>query len=102
MKNSDVTRYIGSRIRELRHGEGLTTRTLAKYLGVSQQQLSRYERGVNKIDVCIIYRLSHIFHVDIDCFFRDICGEKKNTTEEYYLNDIGVFTLSMREENPGE
>ncbi len=45
----DINFIVGQNIRDLRHCNGLTTKMLAKMLGVSQQQLSRYERGVNKI-----------------------------------------------------
>ncbi len=84
---------VGKKIRLLRYSEGLTTYMLANKLGVSQQQLSRYERGVNKIDVSVIYRLSRIFNVGIDIFFRDISDEKTNAAEEYDLNDSGVLTF---------
>ncbi|WP_371327751.1 helix-turn-helix domain-containing protein, partial [Morganella sp. HMSC11D09] len=43
----DINFIVGQNIRDLRHRNGLTTKMLARMLGVSQQQLSRYERGVN-------------------------------------------------------
>ncbi|MEM8231994.1 helix-turn-helix transcriptional regulator, partial [Morganella morganii] len=39
----DINFIVGQNIRDLRHRNGLNTKMLAKMLGVSQQQLSRYE-----------------------------------------------------------
>ncbi|HCR3557599.1 TPA: helix-turn-helix transcriptional regulator, partial [Morganella morganii] len=43
MKNINL--IVGQNIRTLRYHHGMTTKTLAKLLEVSQQQVSRYERG---------------------------------------------------------
>ncbi|HHN8373200.1 helix-turn-helix transcriptional regulator [Morganella morganii subsp. morganii] len=65
----DINFIVGQNIRDLRHSNGLTTQMLAKMLGVSQQQMSRYERSVNKIDVSIVFKIINIFHVSYDSLF---------------------------------
>lgn len=92
MKNIDITRRVGVNIKLLRLREGLTTRTLAKYVKVSQQQLSRYERGVNKIDVSFIYRLCVFFNVGPEYFFENIFLEAGCAVgDDYCLTDIGAL-----------
>ncbi|WP_424769543.1 helix-turn-helix domain-containing protein, partial [Proteus mirabilis] len=46
-----INRYTGDKIRELRKNNNLTTAQLGGVVGVSQQQMSRYERGESKIDI---------------------------------------------------
>lgn len=93
MKNIDITRCVGRNIRILRQREGLTTRTLAEYVKVSQQQLSRYERGVNKIDVSFIYRLCVFFNIGPEYFFENMDDEISYTDNDCgdYFIDIGAL-----------
>lgn len=67
----DINFIVGQNIRDLRHRNGLTTKMLAKMLGVSQQQLSRYERGVNKIDVSVVFKIINIFDVSYEYLFPE-------------------------------
>ncbi|MDY4280589.1 MAG: helix-turn-helix transcriptional regulator, partial [[Pasteurella] mairii] len=48
---TDVDRFIGKRIQQRRKELGLTASALSEQIGIAQQQLSRYERGDNKINV---------------------------------------------------
>ncbi|HDF2330410.1 TPA: helix-turn-helix transcriptional regulator [Morganella morganii] len=79
MKNNvaiTIREVIGARIRMMRHEHNLTTKELSKLIGVSQQQLSRYERAVNKIDVDILYKISCVFECSVNDFFRDVIYTK--------------------------
>lgn len=80
MKNINL--IVGQNIRTLRYHHGMTTKTLAKLLEVSQQQVSRYERGVNKIDVNIIFKIVTIFCIS----YEDIFSEFKNENTGTYLH----------------
>lgn len=98
MKNIDITCCVGKNIRVLRLQEGLTTRTLSAHLKVSQQQLSRYERGVNKIDVSFIYRLCQFFNVGPEYFFKNI-GDEIGCVENdgsNYFTDVGALHDSFK------
>ncbi|HCM62648.1 MAG TPA: XRE family transcriptional regulator [Morganella sp. (in: Bacteria)] len=83
----NINFIVGQNIRDLRHGNGMSTQTLAKMLGVSQQQLSRYERGINKIDVCIVFKVISIFHISYDCLFP----ENESDNSDPVMNDSSVY-----------
>ncbi len=51
---------------------GLTLQTLAKAVGVTYQQLQKYERGVNRIGASRLFNLSHVLDVPISFFFEDL------------------------------
>lgn len=91
MKNIDITRCVGRNIRILRQSEGLTTRTLAKEMNISQQQLSRYERGVNKIDVSLVFRLHLFFNVSFDVFFNEVYGDVESNFTGCSFHDRGAI-----------
>ena len=56
---------LGRRLRELR-GFDLTQGELAKQLGISQSQLSKYERGVAAPAADILFAIKQRFGVSID------------------------------------
>ncbi|MCU6237390.1 helix-turn-helix domain-containing protein [Morganella morganii] len=66
-----INGIVGQRIRRLRCDHGLKAKALAKLLGISQQQVSRYERGINKIDASIIFKVINIFGVPYESLFPD-------------------------------
>lgn len=61
---------IGQNIKQLRKRKALTTEMLGQCLGVSQQQVSRYERGINNVHISLLVELSYLFHVPILDFFK--------------------------------
>ena len=75
----NINFIVGQNIRDLRHCNEMSTQTLAKMLGVSQQQLSRYERGVNKIDVSVVFKIISIFGISYDSLFPE--PETSNFTQ---------------------
>jgi transcriptional regulator with XRE-family HTH domain len=58
-------RAIGRRIREIR-GFDLTQVELAKALGITQAQLSKYERGKNAPTLELLLKLKHLSGKSID------------------------------------
>lgn len=91
---NNINGIVGQRIRRLRCDHGLKTKALAKLLGISQQQVSRYERGVNKIDVSIIFKVIKIFGVPYESLFPDPGMEDftqtKNSGLLQIINQVAV------------
>lgn len=59
---------VGKKIRDFRIEKGMSGAELGKMLNLSQQQISRYERGINKITVDLLYEASLILDIDIELF----------------------------------
>jgi transcriptional regulator with XRE-family HTH domain len=57
---------IGDRIKEKRLNAGLTQEELAARLGSSQQQIYKYERGVNEPSASVVYELARILNTTSD------------------------------------
>ena len=51
---------------------GLSQPALAKALGITFQQIQKYERGSNRIVASRLYRLSQVLRVPIQFFFQDL------------------------------
>ena len=69
--------HVGSRVRLRRTLLGLSQDKLARAIGVSFQQLQKYERGTNRISASRLYALSKVLGVGISWFFEDAPSTSK-------------------------
>lgn len=60
---------VGANVRQLRAAGGLTLSELAKALGISHQQLQKYETGANRVSAGMLYELARYFVVPVDALF---------------------------------
>ncbi len=78
-----IDSHIGKRLRILRHQNGMSLEVLAGMLGVSQQQVSRYELGQHRLSAAQLYRLSCYFSVPLSWFFY---GYEKDPNDERIID----------------
>lgn len=76
----DIDVSVGRRLRDRRTLLGLSQSALADSVGLTFQQIQKYERGANKISASRLYQFSCLLDVDIDYFFgtvmsNDDCDE---------------------------
>lgn len=69
MKVFLISQKVGQQIAYYRKLNGLTLEQLSKVVHVSQQQQSRYEKGINRINIENLKTYSRFFNVDIIDFF---------------------------------
>jgi transcriptional regulator with XRE-family HTH domain len=67
----DVTTEIGTLIREMRKAAGMSQMKLADKLGVSYQQVQKYEKGTSKLSVPRLVQVSEIFNVPVNSFLDE-------------------------------
>lgn len=67
--NNNINIHIGQVIHTYRKLQKLTLSELAEQMGLSYQQLQKYEKGTNKISADKIFRLSQILKINPVEFF---------------------------------
>ncbi|WP_447881417.1 helix-turn-helix domain-containing protein [Serratia fonticola] len=72
---TEADKLIGQRIQQRRKEQGLTAAKLSEEIDVSQQQLSRYERGTNKINVTHLIDIATRLDTPISWFFMDFSSD---------------------------
>jgi transcriptional regulator with XRE-family HTH domain len=65
-----IDNHVGSRVRMRRLMLDLTQMQLADALGLTFQQVQKYEKGANRISASRLHRLSHILRVPVPFFFE--------------------------------
>ena len=61
---------IGRKLRQLRLERALSQRTLAEAVGISFQQLQKYESGKNRVSASMLFGLARRLAVPFDAFFE--------------------------------
>jgi transcriptional regulator with XRE-family HTH domain len=69
-----IDRHIGSRVRARRMMLGMSQEKLADALGLTFQQVQKYEKGINRIGASRLLHIAGILDVGIDFFFEGIPG----------------------------
>lgn len=73
-----MTIYLSENIKRLRQEKGITQETLAGFLGVTFQSVSRWERGESYPDITILPEIAGFFKVSVD----DLLGFGRAKDEE--------------------
>lgn len=72
---TEVDKRVGRNIRTLRQARHMTLSELATALGISHQQLQKYETGTNRISASMIVDLVDVLNVAIEDLFQGIRSE---------------------------
>ena len=68
---NQIDQHVGRRIRWRRQELKLSQDALAEKLGVTFQQVQKYEKGMNRIGASRLQRASRALEVPVEFFFRD-------------------------------
>jgi transcriptional regulator with XRE-family HTH domain len=67
--------HVGQRVRSRRVMLGMTQDALGKALGLTFQQVQKYERGGNRISAGRLFALSRVLNVPISFFYEDLLAD---------------------------
>lgn len=85
--------YVGSRVRERRKALGISQGALADHVGLTFQQVQKYERGSNRISASKLYEISQLLHVPAGWFFSDFGVTTEQETDQTE-NELTTFLKS--------
>lgn len=77
--------HVGSRLKKRRSLMGLSQEKLADGVGLTFQQVQKYERGANRISASRLYQFSEILDVPVSFFYEGFSSD--NTAPAMGLSD---------------
>lgn len=93
--------HVGHRLKLRRQIHGLSQEKLADAVGVTFQQVQKYEKGSNRISCSRLYDLSRVLGVPVGWFFEDFADDAKRVTNALPIKaGVGIHNLTMCEANP--
>jgi len=73
-KPNPIDIHVGSRIRLRRTMLGVSQEKLGESLGITFQQIQKYEKGTNRVGASRLQNISAILNVPVSFFFEDAPG----------------------------
>lgn len=99
-KPNPIDIHVGSRIRLRRTMLGMSQEKLGESLGITFQQIQKYEKGTNRVGASRLQNISSILNVPVSFFFEDAPGENRASPagmEEASSSNFVVDFLSSSE-----
>lgn len=99
----ELSKYVGSKIKDLREKHGMDQQTLAEKLDTSRVTISRYESGARKANQDVLFKLAKLFNVNINYFFPSIENEVSINLNNFkrvpLVGEIACGTPILAEQN---
>ena len=84
-----VDRHVGRRVQEKRIGLGYNQSDLGRALGLTFQQIQKYEKGTNRISASQLWDMARFLQVDIGYFYAGLPTGQTGVAEDKAVFDHG-------------
>ena len=86
---------VGARLRLRRQMLGLSQEKLGEAIGLTSQQVQKYERGANRIGASRLYELSRVLDVPVSFFFDDTDPVRAPATGGFAESQAEAFEADL-------
>ena len=93
-KPNPIDVHVGGRIRLRRNMLGMSQEKLGENLGITFQQIQKYEKGTNRVGASRLQAISSILEVPVAFFFEDAPGGGGGLAEESQTTYVVDFLSS--------
>lgn len=88
---SSIDEYVGARLRQRRTLLGYSQEKLAEAVGITFQQIQKYENGANRVSAGRLFEFSKILQVPVNFFFESMDQQKEGLVPGLAENDQAGF-----------
>lgn len=94
-----VDRHVGLRIRMRRKEMGVSQERLAEALGITFQQVQKYERGANRVSASKLWEIAMALKSPVAYFYdglsdRDSMSAQRDVAQEFMLSTDGIELMA--------
>jgi transcriptional regulator with XRE-family HTH domain len=94
-----VDRHVGLRIRMRRKEMSVSQERLAEALGITFQQVQKYERGANRVSASKLWEIAAALKTPVAYFYdglgeRDGSAAQRDAVQEFMLSTEGIELMS--------
>ena len=82
--------HVGERVRMYRVKAGISQTALGEHLGITFQQIQKYERGANRIGASRLQQICEMLKIPVALLFDQLPGSKRNGTDNL-MNEFVEF-----------
>jgi transcriptional regulator with XRE-family HTH domain len=94
-KPNPTDTHVGSRIRLRRNMLGMSQEKLGENLGITFQQVQKYEKGTNRVGASRLQAIANILGVPVAFFFEDLPGHDTGGNRGFAEDSAATFALDF-------
>jgi transcriptional regulator with XRE-family HTH domain len=91
----DIDRYVGMRLMQRREDVSMGQQRLADQIGISFQQIQKYERGANRVSASRLHALAKILNVSPAYFFEGTEDEAQVTSSRANEAEVSASAMTL-------
>jgi transcriptional regulator with XRE-family HTH domain len=91
---NSIDAYVAARLRTSRKQLGLSQADIAKQLGVTFQQIQKYEAGLNRIGAGRLFQLASLYGVAVQDLFPTTVSTANGSNSSQKQDEITAFSLT--------
>jgi transcriptional regulator with XRE-family HTH domain len=91
---NSIDAYVAGRLRSFRKQLGISQSEIAKELGVTFQQVQKYEAGINRIGAGRLFQLASLFGISVQELFPKSVSTAEGIKKTEKLDEIAEFATS--------
>ncbi|GHT95376.1 transcriptional regulator [Alphaproteobacteria bacterium] len=89
--SKDLDAFIGSKIKFRRSMLGISQDKLGSHLGVTFQQIQKYEKGSNRVSASMLYSIADFLDVNVSYFTDDF----ENAAKELHEDSSNAYNVDV-------
>ena len=90
---TEIDQTVGARIIAVRKAKGLSQADLGAAVGVTFQQIQKYEKGINRVGASRLQQIARCLDVPVATLFEDDAETAKQPRDLLLLGTPGAVTL---------
>jgi|SRR5690606_691650 len=94
-KPNPTDMHVGSRIRLRRNMLGMSQEKLGESLGITFQQIQKYEKGTNRVGASRLQAIANILGVPVAFFFEDLPGSEGAGNRGFAEDPSAAFAIDF-------
>jgi len=100
-KPNPIDIHVGSRIRLRRTMLGMSQERLGESLGITFQQVQKYEKGTNRVGASRLQNISAVLNVPVSFFFEDAPGEQGTESGSGMEENAATYVVNFLSSSEG-
>ena len=100
--NKSFDRYLGMKLRDYRRRQKLTLVDTAQLIGISYQQLQKYESSISRVSAVLLYKLSLVYMVSVDTIFNNYTKKISRSYNNLVNLENSSINILVVEDNPDD
>lgn len=100
-KPNPIDIHVGSRIRLRRNMLGLSQEKLGENLGITFQQIQKYEKGTNRVGASRLQAISSILSVPVAFFFENVPEQNNQPSNSFAEENETTYVVDFLHTSEG-